>query len=286
MRKSIFDIVKENIDMESEVDRIVTMAEDEEVISDGLKNYTLFDFVDKYCFKEWKHRGHFLDVEDYIETLDIEQIKESAKHSTDELLTLIELVYNFWQLAEWKLVLAQDGKQNSFTGWCCNYYHLKDVMDEILDQFNYVAYINDEEENVLVLENKEEITAVAEILPSELALGVIKYNHKSLKGEIEKKKNILIALGTELEPKRKQLQTVDKKLSDNIFFMLNNMHIRHNNSNKNDLTKYKEYVAKMSEEELEEWYDELYQMILLAFLMIDNVERMEKIKKLKHNINE
>ena len=32
MRKSIFDIVKENIDMESEVDRIVTMAEDEEVI--------------------------------------------------------------------------------------------------------------------------------------------------------------------------------------------------------------------------------------------------------------
>ena len=41
----------------------------------------------------------------------------------------------------------------------------------------------------------------------------------------------------------------------------------------------------MSEEELEEWYDELYQMILLAFLMIDNVERMEKIKKLKHNIN-
>lgn len=60
---------------------------------------------------------------------------------------------------------------------------------------------------------------------------------------------------------------------------------RHNNSNKNDLTKYKEYVAKMSEEELEEWYDELYQMILLAFLMIDNVERMEKIKKLKYNIN-
>lgn len=45
--------------MESEVDRIVTMAEDEEVISGGLKNYTLFDFVDKYCFKEWKHRGHF-----------------------------------------------------------------------------------------------------------------------------------------------------------------------------------------------------------------------------------
>lgn len=43
MRKSIFDIVKENIDMESEVDRIVTMAEDEEVISDGLNNLGLIE---------------------------------------------------------------------------------------------------------------------------------------------------------------------------------------------------------------------------------------------------
>ena len=100
MRKSIFDIVKENIDMESEVDRIVTMAEDEEVISDGLKNYTLFDFVDKYCFKEWKHRGHFLDVEDYIETLDIEQIKESAKHSTDEFLDQFTLMIYFSALVQ------------------------------------------------------------------------------------------------------------------------------------------------------------------------------------------
>ena len=142
-------------------------------------------------------------------------VKTVETHQNRKIACLEEIAYNNGWISKDELNTAYElYKKNQYGKY------LKDVMDEILDQFNYVAYINDEEENVLVLENKEEITAVAEILPSELALGVIKYNHKSLKGEIEKKKNILIALGTELEPKRKQLQTVDKKLSDNIFFII------------------------------------------------------------------
>jgi hypothetical protein len=40
----------------------------------------------------------------------------------------------------------------------------------------------------------------------------------------------------------------------------------------------------MTKKQLEKWYDELYQMILLAFLLLDNVERIKKVKKLKENI--
>ena len=70
-------------------------------------------------------------------------------------------------------------------------------------------------------------------------------------------------------PKRKELQVLNKQLSEDIFFMLNNMNLRHNNRSKKDMTKYKEYVAKMSKARLEKWYDELYQMLLLAFLLLD-----------------
>lgn len=66
--------------------------------------------------------------------------------------------------------------------------------------------------------------------------------------------------------------------------MLNNLNIRHNNKNKGD-KNYKEYVAKMRKNRLEKWYDELYQMILLAFLLMDNAERAEKVKELKEKIN-
>lgn len=62
--------------------------------------------------------------------------------------------------------------------------------------------------------------------------------------------------------------------------MLNNLNIRHNNKSKKD-KNYKEYVAKMKKNKLEEWYDELYQMMLLAMLELEQVERNQKINELK-----
>ena len=66
--------------------------------------------------------------------------------------------------------------------------------------------------------------------------------------------------------------------------MLNNLNIRHNNRSKKDKSKYKEYVANMSKTRLEKWYDELYQMMLLAFLLLDNIERKKKVSELKSKI--
>ncbi len=282
MRKSIFDIVSENISIEDEVKRILTMAEDEYILCvDTYTHMKLFKFVDQYCFKYWDYRGHFINVDDYLKALGYNTLKRNASKDIDSLLTVIELIYNFWNLSNREFY---DGEKGYKLNWCGNYYHLKDVMDDILQQYNHIAYTNDDEDCILIIENKEEVTAVAEILSSKISLDVIKYNHRSLQGEIELKKSILISLGAELEPKRKELQVINKQLSEDIFFMLNNMNIRHNNRSKKDKGKYKEYVAKMSKQRLEKWYDELYQMMLLAFLFLDNVDRTSKVKELKDKI--
>lgn len=53
MRKSIFEIVSENVDIATDVARLITMASDESVLKVGYSSYfTLFDFVDKYCFRD------------------------------------------------------------------------------------------------------------------------------------------------------------------------------------------------------------------------------------------
>lgn len=62
--------------------------------------------------------------------------------------------------------------------------------------------------------------------------------------------------------------------------MLNNLDLRHNNRSKKD-KNYKEYVAKMRKNKLEEWCDELYQMMLLAILELEQIERNQKINELK-----
>lgn len=278
MRKSIFDIVSGSINQVNEVDRVIKMFGEEKTLCvNNYTDYSILSFVNKYCFRDWQQRNHCVDVVDFLQSLNFKSLKESAKTEIESFLIMIELVYNFWKMSE-----------NAFgkgigVKWQGNYYHLKDVMDDNLNLYNHKAYYLEETEQVFVIEDREEVTAVAEIINQELALDVIKYNHRTLQGDIDTKKAILLRLGSEFEPKRKQLHDLDSKLEDNLFFALNNLNLRHNNRSKKD-KNYKEYVAKMRKDRLEKWYDEVYQMMLLAFLLIDNVERSKNFDELKTKI--
>jgi hypothetical protein len=66
--------------------------------------------------------------------------------------------------------------------------------------------------------------------------------------------------------------------------MLNNLHIRHNNKTADD-KYYRQVVADMDNSTLEHWYDELYQMMLLAYLQLDQVGRNEKVRELKQTVS-
>ena len=44
---------------------------------------------------------------------------------------------------------------------------------------------------------------------------------------------------------------------------------------------YDKTFAQMTDEELENWYDELYQMILLAYLELDNIDRNKRVEELR-----
>lgn len=282
MRRNIFDIASQNTTMASEVDRLISMATKEVTICvDTYEEKTLFEYFDEYCFEDWMQRGHFVDLDDFLKCIEFGNLKRSATEDVEAFLTLIELIYNVWVLVN--VDVANDNKMGYKLEWEGNYYHLKKVMDDILGQYNYTAYVDKKNEKVLVIENTPGVTAVAEIVEPSLALEVIKYNHYALKGEIELKKSILLKMAQQLEPQRKSLHAIDSKLEDNIFFMFNNLDLRHNNRSANDKS-YKEYVAKMKKRDLEKWYDELYQMVLLAFLLLDNVDRTEKVKELKGKI--
>lgn len=125
------------------------------------------------------------------------------------------------------------------------------------------------------------MTAVAEIVDQKTAYAVIEYNHHLLKGNIAEKQRILKILADKFEPIRGELKKVDKDLESNTGCLLNKMNIGHNNvEGKNAI----EYVKNLSDEEMEEWYDEIYQMLLLCFLEYDNIERSKKISKLKEII--
>ena len=106
-----------------------------------------------------------------------------------------------------------------------------------------------------------------------------------MRGNVEGKKEILLKYASLLEPKEKILLSINSSLKKDLFYLFNNLNIRHNNIDCNDKGNYKKYVSEMPPEQIEEWYDETYQMCLLAFLEIEQYERKKKFDVLKENID-
>ena len=237
------------------------------------------DFVDEECFDDWKRKGYCLGVDDFLVTIKYKSIKEKASHSIGDFLTMAEVIVNFIMLAEHK---QKTTNQYAFDE---EFFLLKEIILDGLTRYNQRVVYDDELEQALIIEDKPEVTAVAEIAEPQIARAVIRYNHHTLKGDIDAKKAILLMLASELEPQRRLLKSINSELEDSIFYMLNNMNLRHNNTEIGD-KNYHKAVAEMGPKELEQWYDELYQMMLLAKLLIDNKPRQEKTKMLKAGLSE
>ena len=105
-----------------------------------------------------------------------------------------------------------------------------------------------------------------------------------MRGNLQEKKSTILKLAELMEAKRDELSKVDSKFCSDIFYLFNNLNIRHNNVDPSIAGKFKKAVADMSLEELEHWYDETYQMCLLAFLRLEQAERKIEFDKLKSKI--
>ena len=286
MRKTIFEQIKDRISFASEIQRLDKLINDPNGIRIEIPNtlftmtdndfdikyYSLEDFFDAFMFKTWKARGTCISCEDMREALNLDEILDSDDPTFEETISYCEYVANLIKLHD----RAELKEGVHFYNTSVTVAIITNL-NSIMDWLNQEMVFFENEERVLITEKNAAVTAVVECVDEELAYQIVKYNHYTLKGDISKKKEILLKLGSELEPKRGQLNS---KLGDNIFFMLNNLNIRHNNKSKKD-KNYKEYVAKMKKNKLEEWYDELYQMMLLAMLELEQVERNQKINELK-----
>lgn len=291
-RKSIFEQLSDRMDFSSEIRRIDELLKDKSGISIKIfpKNVSFYqepelinigieNFVDMYLFKSWKGRGTCIDCNDMLEALDLEEIIEGSENiAENSILNYLEYASNILRLAN--NVKLKDGASYNMTDV---YYAAIDNVKYCLEWLNFETKTFAQKDIVLVVEKNAAATSVAELVDEELAYSIISYNHFLLKGNIDEKRKILLKLANEIEPKRNELEKINYILSDNIFYMLNNLNIRHNNRSIGD-KYYKAYVAKMSESELEECYDKVYQEILLANLLLDDENAKIEIKELRRNI--
>lgn len=278
-RKNIFEVVNSSFNLSHELSRMKRLFEEEEIVEIGGWIFTsVRGYVGSSGFSDWKNRGRCVDADDFLSLLGYETLWDTAGTNPNDFFTLVEIIYNFWHIVD-----RQTHTSNMLDERGRSFVLLKTIMDDCLAHYGYRAKYFSDSEQLIVIEDKPEATAVAEIIHPELSHKVLRYNHFMLKGDLQTKKEILLALGSELEPKRQQLHEVDSVLESDIFFMLNNFNIRHNNKTADD-KHYRQVVADMDNSTLEHWYDELYQMMLLAYLQLDQVDRSKKVRELKQTI--
>ena len=63
--------------------------------------------------------------------------------------------------------------------------------------------------------------------------------------------------------------------------MVNSMNVRHNNCGAADMKKYNAKFVTLTSQEQEDWYDEIYQECLMAFLMLEQANREKRIAAFK-----
>lgn len=285
MRKNIFEIIKSQQKPILEISRINELLN--ERVGVYVYNGSFFEetpisvieYIDDNLFKSWKQRGTCIDCNDFEQTLGIRHIPDTEDELTNEFI----IIYCEYAANMLYLLKQKKAKRDKLTDIISL---TEENIKKFLAWYNYELKYYPEEQKVLVVPNNPYATSVAESIENEtLSYSIIEYNHYLLKGNIDKKKAILFALGADLEPHRAEIASINKKLADSIFFMLNNLDIRHNNKTKGD-KNYNEKVANMNTTDLEKWYDELYQLMLTAYLCMENVKRIDAVDKLKTEITQ
>ena len=272
MRRNFAQILKEaSIDIKEEYAKLYGMMYSRSIQISDRKRISAHDEIgDAFC--NFHFRGTCLSLEEFDSKHGFTFVENPTDFTIDTLVSLCEYIYNM-------MVAYQCSGLYGFMQSPINTQFYLQQIDIVIEA---IGYLRTQHDNFTIfVEKSPAAISVAEIVPQEISYKVISYNHYSMKGNIQAKRETLRLLANLLEPQRKELESIDKAFTSDLFFAFNNFTIRHNNSDPADTAKYKKVVAELPDEQLETVYDEVYQMCLLAFLRLDYNKNKSLIDTIK-----
>ena len=260
------------VDIRREYDRLFNMFFVQKIQYDEIYDTTLRAFCSD-CFLFLPFRRTCISLVDFDNSHEYHFEENPPDFDLDYLVSFCEYSYNL-------------------------VYHCKSFENAILRQERelYLQQIVNVVEAIGYMENRQDLItdfvpkdqtaiSVAEIVDPSLSYKVLEYNHRTMKGDLERKRATLLVLADKLEPMREKLRQINSSLESDLFFLLNEVQVRHNNKEQGS-KKYNPFVAGMEEKTIEQWYDEMYQMCLLAFLELEHLDRKNRIAQLKSDIHD
>lgn len=221
------------------------------------------------AFRSSNFRGTSVDIDDLFNRCE----PYWRKPSLEGLLLYCEVVFNIAICADNSIKHCGDAVdiQNQL---CSN-------IVKILEKTGYDLQKGEDGIYFVIQKNAMATDVVHELNDRHLALAILEYNRFSMKGEIERKRELLNVIGRAVEPilKDATAKARSPEVFDDVRFALNRLNIRHNNvAGANEQPTLK----KLSKEELETAYDDLYSSMLVLIKISQLKEghaRMDALKK-------
>lgn len=274
MRKSFVDILHSaQFDVTTEFDRLKTLFYKQTIKyqpqnSIYIKNITLHDIINSW-FALVSFRNNALSLDDFDSANDFTFSQYHSSVDIDYFVTFCEYLEN--------IILDIQKKLPSDFWGVCNL-----IVQQIHNSIEKICYMELKKDDLIsyVPKNATAINAAEIIGDDDLSYNTIYYNHHSLSGDLEGKKEILIKFANLFESRKAESKGVCDKLSENLSYAFNNFNIRHNNIDPASKS-YQEFFAKLSDFEKEELYDDTYQLCLEFFIALDNKNKIKKFEDMR-----
>lgn len=273
-RKSIFDLLTETYDIQNELIKIRMLFHSKLVQITKVDSYGRalqqdleIETLVNQNFLEWKSRGTCLNCPNMRKELNVEERQVPNTKDLNEVLKYLEYYCN---IVKYFIDLS-----TNYNIECKpNFFMLIENIDKLLDHIHHERKTFEDEEKVILVPKNAAATAVAEISSKDTAMAIVMYHHRLLKGNLEKKSSLLSNIAKEYEHLLDHGVSGFSEYFSKTKGLLNNLNIRHNNTNGKH---QKDIIKNMPKEELEGWYDETYKMLLFCVLIKDNLERKDKV---------
>lgn len=259
-RRNFAQVLKDaKVDIKREYQRLYTMFN--EVNEEG---FSFRDICSENIYR-LPFKGTCISLDDFDKSHGFNFTKDPKKFDLNHLINYCEYIYNI-------------AINNCNLGYGLEMYDGKDFIKQINQIIERIGYIKVKQKSLTILVPKSQPSiVVSEMLPSNLSYKVIEYNHHSMKGDLDRKRSILKLLADQLESRKDELKGINKQFKEDLFYMFNNISIRHNNAEK---------IKDISESKLEEWYDYVYEMSLLAFMTLENSNHKQFVLDIKRELGD
>ena len=271
-RQNYFDILNRmEFDPQRELKNLMNLLKMERNFKSNYYETSLNSTISRN-FLDYPNRSTFTSYSQMIEV-----IISNIYDTTEQLFVFSELLVDIFNNLEGK-----------FTEKECQFIQvIFDNITRFLELANHELITLENGDKIIVEKNvyASEVSQIVSETSIQDAIKVLEYNHFANKGNVQRKKEILISLANYLEPLRKELNNSEElkevfKVNnqkiiafEKLFEMYNNFGLRHNNA--------KQYHLDMTNEKLEQWYDNIYTSSLFVILGLDEARILSELTFLR-----